>query len=71
VRSYGRLFSHIIEAKRRETDGAGRKGMDMESVWFHLLVIPGVFLLGRLSASLKVAGFRTERPVRKRSRFRF
>ncbi|MFC7442139.1 hypothetical protein [Laceyella putida] len=30
----------------------------MESLWFHLIVVPGVFLLGRLSGSVKVTGFR-------------
>ncbi|PRZ14384.1 hypothetical protein CLV36_106147 [Laceyella sediminis] len=31
----------------------------MTSLWFHLIVIPGIFLLGHLTGSVKVAGFRT------------
>ncbi|MBA4495611.1 hypothetical protein ACFO25_02795 [Paenactinomyces guangxiensis] len=42
----------------------------MEGFWFHLLVIPGIFLLGRLSGSIKIAGFRAK-PVSSRKKTRF
>jgi hypothetical protein len=32
----------------------------MENLWFHLLVIPGIFLLGRLSGSVKIARFKVK-----------
>jgi hypothetical protein len=32
----------------------------MESLWFHLVVIPGIFLLGRLSGTVKIIGFRAK-----------
>ncbi|SEN27713.1 hypothetical protein [Lihuaxuella thermophila] len=32
----------------------------MEKLWFHLLVIPGIFLLGRLSGSVKIARFKVK-----------
>ncbi|WP_281244570.1 hypothetical protein [Thermoflavimicrobium dichotomicum] len=37
----------------------------MSSLIFHLVVIPGIFLLGRLSGSVKIAGFRAK-PVKPR-----
>ncbi|WP_255505995.1 hypothetical protein [Polycladospora coralii] len=39
----------------------------MRDFWIHLLIIPGVFILGRLSATVKVAGFRTKSPTSKQS----
>ncbi|MBA4543130.1 MULTISPECIES: hypothetical protein [Thermoactinomyces] len=33
----------------------------LQSIWFHLVVIPGIFLLGRLSATVKIAGFRAKK----------
>lgn len=30
----------------------------MSMLWFHLVVVPGVFLLGRLTGSMTIAGFR-------------
>ncbi|TCS93406.1 hypothetical protein [Hazenella coriacea] len=32
----------------------------MENLWFYLVVLPGVFLLGRLSSSVKITGFRAK-----------
>ncbi|MBA4601293.1 hypothetical protein [Thermoactinomyces mirandus] len=32
----------------------------METFLFHLLVVPGIFLLGRLSGSVKISGFRAK-----------
>ncbi|WP_276308588.1 hypothetical protein [Thermoflavimicrobium daqui] len=33
----------------------------MNSLLFHFIVIPGIFLLGRLSRSVKVTGFRAKK----------
>ncbi|MCS1350973.1 hypothetical protein NXZ84_05235 [Mechercharimyces sp. CAU 1602] len=35
----------------------------MESWLFHLISIPAIFVMGRLSASVKIVGFRTKSVV--------
>jgi hypothetical protein len=40
--------------------GEGVKSV-LQSIWFHLVVIPGIFLLGRLSATVKITGFRAKK----------
>lgn len=43
-----------------------KSGERMESLLFHLVVIPGVFLLGRLSRSVTITGFRLKKRTMQR-----